>query len=484
MRLPDPRPLDPSAIRAIMAGILLAMFLSALEQTIVGPALPTIGRSLQNVESLSWVVTAYLLACTAVTPLFGKLSDIYGRRVIMLISIAIFQVGSVACALAPNMYLLIAARTLQGIGGGGILPLAHTIIGDMVPPRERARYQAYTAMMFMAASITGPVLGGALTEYVHWTFVFWINLPIGLVAMVIASRALRNLPRNERPHSLDFLGATLLVGAALSLMLAITWGGTQYPWMSWRIMSLLAVSLVLWFAFAVRLRAAPEPFIPLAVLCDSVVASISVLGFFSVGVVIGLSIYLPVYLETVLGFSPSGSGAAMIVFLAAATIGSYIAGHLLMWMAHYKRISMVGLILGIAVLAIFAAKPSGLILWEVTGLLAVGGTGLGMMYPITTVIIQNAVAPHQLGTATGTLNFSRLLGGAITVAAFGAILIGGVGGQGLTLDMLTAGGLARAHASLADQFRWVFAAGAMFLIAGLVALFVIEERPLRGPSQF
>lgn len=481
--VPPPAPLSHTAIRAIMVGILLAMFLSALEQTIVAPALPTIGRTLHDVENLSWVVTAYLLACTAMTPLFGKLSDIYGRRITMLAAVVIFLLGSVACALAPNMPTLIAARALQGVGGGGILPLAHTIIGDMVSPRERARYQAYTSVMFLAASIIGPVLGGVLTDYVHWTMIFWINVPVGLVALVMTDRALRKLPRHDRPHSLDVLGALLMVLAAWSLMLAMTWGGTRFPWLSWQILALVAGSAVLWLLFALRLRTAVEPFIPMAVLREPVVLAINIVGFCSIGVVIGLSIYLPVYFELVLGFSPSGSGTALIVFLMAATIGSFIAGRLIARMTHYKRVPMAGLVLGIVMMALFAMKPDGLSLFQVAGLLFIGGIGLGVMYPVTTTIVQNSVAPHQLGTATGVLNFSRLLGGAIIVAAFGAIILGGAseGGKGLTLEMLM-GGAAKSGADFAMLFRTVFTAGAVFLAVGLVAMLLIEERPLRGPS--
>ena len=217
---------------AIIVGILLAMFLSALEQTIVAPALPTIGRVLADVENLSFVVTAYLLAATAVTPLFGKFADIHGRRVAMLVAVAIFIVGSVACALAPTMGTLVAARALQGIGGGGILPIAQTIIADMLAPRERPLYQSYSAVMFMAASVLGPVLGGLLTDYLHWSLIFWINVPMGLVALVMTDRALRRLPRYERPHRLDLLGAGLMVAAALVLMLALAWGGRRFAWTS------------------------------------------------------------------------------------------------------------------------------------------------------------------------------------------------------------------------------------------------------------
>src|SRR6195256_5753286 len=190
-------PVDQATVRSIIAGIMLAMFLSALEQTIVAPALPTIGRSLADVENLSWVVTAYLLSTTLATTLFGKLSDIYGRRALMLISVSVFVLGSVACALAPTIWVLVAARALQGLGGGGILPLAQTVIADILSPRERPMVQSYSSVMFMSASILGPVLGGFLTDYIHWSMIFWINLPLGAVALAMTNRVLRRLPRHE-----------------------------------------------------------------------------------------------------------------------------------------------------------------------------------------------------------------------------------------------------------------------------------------------
>jgi EmrB/QacA subfamily drug resistance transporter len=480
--------LDHAAIRAILGGILLAMFLSALEQTIVAPALPTVGHALGGVEDLPWVVTSYLLANTALTPLFGKLSDIHGRRRMMLVAIVIFLVGSVACALAPSMPLLIAARALQGIGGGGILPLAHTIIGDMVSPIERPRYQSYTSVMFMVASIAGPVLGGVLTDYLHWTMIFWINLPLGLVALWMTDRALKKLPRNDKPHRLDIAGAVLMVLAALSLMLALSLGGqdrggTHYAWTSAPILSLLAGAVVLWALFALRLALAAEPFVPLGIMRNPIVGAVTAAGFFSVGVIIGLSIVLPLYFELVLGLSPSGSGTALIVFLAAATFGSWIAGRLMVRTPHYKRVPAGGLLLGLIMLAALALRPAGLSLVEVCLLLTIGGTGLGVMYPVTTTIVQNAVPPHQLGTATGALNFARQLGGTLIVAAFGSILLGGFAGgeHALTLDRLRAGG--GQGADFAALFRLMFGAGAGFLALGLVAVLAIEERPLRGPAR-
>jgi len=292
------------------------------------------------------------------------------------------------------------------------------------------------------------------------------------------------LPRHDRPHKLDMLGAMLMVCAALSLMLAMTWGGTRYAWGSAQILGLLAGAVALWILFVWRVARAPEPFIPLSILRAPIVGATAAAGFFSVGVIIGLSIFLPLYFELVLGFSPSGSGTALIVFLAALTAGSFVAGRLMVRLTHYKLVPIVGMLVGIAMLVTFAWKPGGLSLLEVCGLLTIGGAGLGVMYPVTTTIVQNSVVPHQLGTATGALNFARQLGGAIIVAAFATIVLGGIdsGGHGLTLDMLR-GGVKLAGADFALLFRWLFAAGAAFLAAGLVAVLLIEERPLRGPSQ-
>ena len=473
-------PVDQATALAIIVGIMLAMFLSALEQTIVAPALPTIGRSLADIDNLSWVVTAYLLSATVATPLFGKLSDIYGRRTMMLISVSVFILGSIACALAPTMWALILARALQGIGGGGILPLAQTVIADLLSPRERPIVQSYSSVMFMSASILGPVLGGFLTDYVHWSLIFWINLPLGALALMMTDRALRRLPRNERPHQLDFVGAALMVVAAVALLLALTWGGKHYPWVSPQILGLVGGSAVLWLLFALRLRLAPEPLIPLTMVREPLVAIIVTAGFFSVGTIIGLSIFVPLYIELVLGQSASASGVALIAFMGGATLGSLLAGRLISRIERYKRVPLAGLPFGILALIVFAVWPADLSLTEVALLLAVGGGGIGTMYPLTTVVIQNAVPLHQLGTATGTLSFFRQLGGAIIVAVFAAIVFGGVGpGDGArTLDLLAGAGAA----DFAMAFRFVFIAAAVFLAAAFIAVLAMEERPLRGPA--
>jgi EmrB/QacA subfamily drug resistance transporter len=474
-----PTPIDHAAVRAIVAGIMLAMFLSALEQTIVAPALPAIGRSLGGVDELSWVVTAYLLAVTATTPLFGKLSDIYGRRVVLLWAIGIFVGGSIACALAPTIWALVFARGLQGIGGGGLLPIAQTIIADLLSPQERPVVQGRTSVMFMSASILGPVLGGFLTDKLHWSLIFWINLPLGAVALVMSERALRQLPRNERPHQLDIMGAALMVGAGVSLMLALAWGGTHYPWRSAIIVVLLAGSALLWGLFAARLLSAREPFIPLTILRGRVTSTITCAAFFGVGTIIGITIYTPLYCETVLGFSASSSGLALIAFMAGTVVGSLTAARLMVRLVHYMRVPLLALLFALMALGALAADPVNQSVARLVFLLFVLGCGVGPMYPMSTIVMQNAVKPHQLGTATGTLNFFRTLGGAIIVAVFGAIVLGSAtdGAAVVTLERLAA-----AHGDLAPAFRSVFIAAMICLAIAFCSLLAVEERPLYGPG--
>jgi EmrB/QacA subfamily drug resistance transporter len=471
-------PLDHVAVRAIVAGIMLAMFLSALEQTIVAPALPAIGRSLGGIDDLSWVVTAYLLAVTVTTPLFGKLSDIYGRRLVLLWAIAIFIAGSIACALATTIWVLIVARGLQGLGGGGLLPIAQTIIADLLSPRERPIVQGRTSIMFMSASILGPILGGFLTDQLHWSLIFWINLPLGLVALVMSERTLRRLPRNERPHQLDLIGAMLMVGAGLALMLALAWGGTHYPWTSWPIVSLFAASAMLWVLFAARLLTAREPFIPLTISRGRVTSTITCAAFFGVGTIIGITIYTPLYCETVLGFSASTSGLALIAFMAGTVVGSLTAARLMVRLVHYMRVPLAGLLSAAIALALLAVDPVNSSIARLVLLLFVVGCGVGPMYPMSTIVMQNAVKPHQLGTATGTLNFFRTLGGAIVVAIFGAIVLGGGGDDA---GVMTVERLAAAHADLAPEFQGVFIAAVIFLGIAFCSLLAVEERPLHGP---
>ncbi|MGB8527823.1 MAG: MFS transporter, partial [Rhodoplanes sp.] len=351
-------PLDPIAVRKIVLGILLAMFLGALDQTIVATALATIGRELADVENLSWVVTAYLVTATAVTPLYGKLSDIHGRRAMLLLAIAVFSIGSVASALAPTMMVLIIARAFQGLGGGGLLSLAQTVIADVVSPRERGRYQGYIGAVFASASIGGPVIGGFFAEHLHWSLIFWINLPLGLLALLMSNSALKRLPRHDRPHRLDFAGAALMIGATVALLLMLTWGGNRYPWGSAPILVLLAAAVALAVLFVIRQLAAREPFLPLSILLNPVVGMGTASVALVFGTMVGLTIFVPIYFEVVRGLTASQSGFALIPQLAGTVVGATTVGRAMRHREHYKRMPVMGLSVAIAGLVVLAIDPN------------------------------------------------------------------------------------------------------------------------------
>jgi EmrB/QacA subfamily drug resistance transporter len=473
-------PLTHRQIVRIVQGITLAMFLGALDQTIVATALPTIGRHFGNVEDLAWVVTAYLLTGTAATPLLGKLSDMYGRRILMLSAVTIFVVGSVACALAPDMTSLIVARGFQGLGGGGLIALAQTVIADVVSPRERGRYQGYIAAVFALSSVGGPVLGGFLTEHIDWSLIFWINVPLGALALAIGWHTLRLVPFHKRDHRLDAIGAALMVLASLSLLLALSWGGARFPWLSLEIGGLVAASVVLWTAFAWRLMRAQEPFLPLNILANKVVRAATLAGACNMGTLVGMTIFAPVYFETVMHLSASQSGLALIPMLGAVVLTASLTGRALTGMVHYKRIPIAGSIGGILALAMLAIWPDRMPLPAVLALLSVVGLGFGMVFPVSTVCMQNAVDRRQMGIATGAANFFRSLFSALVVAILGAIVLGNLGGAaGVSVEMLARSASAP---DLAYAFRLVFVACAVVLAIGLSFVIALEELPLRGPG--
>ena len=478
-----PAPLPHSEVRKIFFGLMLGMFLAAINQTIVATALPTIGRYFSDFENLPWIVTSFLLTSTAAAPLYGKLSDIHGRRTMMLIALGIFTLGSVACALAPNMLSLILGRALQGAGGGAIFPVAQSVIADIIAPRERGRYQTYTGIVWVSAGVGGPVLGGVFAEYFHWSLIFWFNVPLGLIAAWLAYVQLRRLPRHERKRRLDLLGAALMMAASIPLLLALTWGGARYPWLSWTIGSLFAGAAVLWTLFAWRMRTAPEAFLPIPVLANPVVRWGILATTCAMGASIALTIYVPLYYEVVHRLSASDSGLGLITIVVMTTPGSIFAGRIMMYRTHYKWVPMVGLTFGIAALLAIAWDPHMPVL-AVVGLLAVVGVAIGTCYPVGTVSVQNAVARHQVGIAMGAMNFFRSLGAALLVAIMGAIVLAGFGaapqrGAGTT-DF--AGMLARLGIDLAPVFSWVFVAAAVTLALGIVSFVMMEEKPLRGPT--
>ena len=476
---PAARALSHPEVRAIVLGIMLAMFLGALDQTIVATALPTIGRNFGDLGDLSWVVTAYLLTATAVTPLYGKLSDIHGRRVMMLTAIGIFMLGSLACALAQSMTVLVFARALQGLGGGGLMALSQTIIADIVSPRERGRYQGYIGAVFATSSVGGPVLGGFLTEHLHWSLIFWINLPLGLAALGMTSNVLRRVPFRARKHQLDVIGALLMIAAAVALLLALSWGGRRFAWISAEIGALLLASAVLWGLFAWRLVSAAEPFLPLTVLGNPVVRCAALAGACNMGTLVGMTIFVPLYFEVVLHLSAGESGLALIPLMGATVLSSTITGRLMTHVVHYKRMPLAGLALAILALVPLSIWAAAMPVIVVLILLAVIGSGLGTVFPVSTVCMQNAVSQHQMGIATGAANFFRALISALVVAVLGAIVLGGLGGvPGMSVEMLAR--TASAH-DIGIAFRFVFMACALVLSFGMAFLIAMEERTLKGP---
>src|SRR5262244_730632 len=476
-----PRTLPPAEARTIFVGLMLTVFLAALNQTIVATALPTMGRYFNDFENLSWIVTSYLLTSTAVAPLYGKLSDIHGRRAVMLASIGIFATGSAACAVAPDMLSLILGRALQGIGGGGILPVAQAIMADAITPRERGRYQAYMAVVWVTSGVGGPILGGVLSEHFHWSLIFWINLPLAIAAAMMTYTRLERLPRHERRHRLDILGAGLMMASAVLLLLALTWGGTRFPWVSAPIIALVAASGVLSLALAWWLTRAPEPFLPLSVMAEPVMYTGTAANSFAMGASIGLVIFVPLYYELVHHLSASDSGLALVP-LALTTPGSILSGRAMLHMRRYKWVPEVGLVVGIAGLGLLIWQPA-LALWGVIVIMSVVGIAVGTVYPVCTVSIQNAVPNHQVGVAMGAMNFFRALASAFAVAVMGAILLAGLGvtvGRGGSAAAVVAT-VAGSGFDFASVFRWVFVAAELFLAGSLATLILMEERPLRGP---
>ena len=450
---------------------MIAMFLGALDQTIIAAALPTMARDLGGFESISWVASIYLLAATAVTPLYGKISDIHGRRITMLAAIFIFIIGSIACALAPTMLTLIIARGIQGLGGGGLLSLAQTVIADVVAPKERGKYQIYFASIYLSASLLGPLLGGLLTEHLHWSFIFWINLPIGLVAWVMTNNTLKLLPLHNRPHQLDIPGAILIVLATITLMLALDEGGVRIAWTSPFIIGLFVASALFWILFVFRIKHAAEPLIPIDMLANPIVSTSTIAALFSMGTYVALSILMPVYFETARGLSTSDSGLALIPFMAGTVIGATMAGQTMGRITHYKRLPLVGTFISACAALSLAFFNEKLSIIELEAIFTLISIGLGTVLPTTTVAIQNAVKPHQLGVATGTMNFFRQLGGAILVAVFGAIL----------LNMNAPAGNGATHSG--NSFFLMYIATAIGFFAAFVALLFMEEKPLRSAAK-
>jgi EmrB/QacA subfamily drug resistance transporter len=408
-------------IMVIMSGLMLGMLLAALDQTIVATALPTIVGDLGGLNHLSWVVTAYLVASTVTTPLYGKFSDVYGRKRTFQFAIVVFLFGSALAGLSQSMIELIAFRGLQGIGAGGLMTLAMTIIGDVVPPRQRGRYQGYMGAVFALASVIGPLLGGFFVDQLSWRWVFYVNIPVGAVALVVTSIVL-DLPYTRMVHRIDYAGTVLLVSAVGSILLAVTWGGTQYAWGSPIIITLGVVGAILMVAFVTVERRAAEPVLPLYLFKNRVFA-VSTATMFIVGLAMfGGIIYLPLFLQVVGRKSATSAGLLLLPLILGIVFTSIISGRVISRTGRYKAFPVVGML--VMSLGLYLLSTMGPTTTEAGAgaYMVVLGLGLGMVMQVLVLAVQNAVERRDLGTATGAATFLRSMGGSFGVALFGAVL--------------------------------------------------------------
>ncbi len=470
----EPTPLTHGEKRIIVMSMMLPVFLGSIDQSILASALPTIGRVFGDVNELPWVITSYLIAATALTPLYGKFADIHGRRASLLIALVIYMAGAFISASASSMLMLICGRVVQGMGGGGMISSAQMVLGDMAPPKERAKYYTYFSIAFTTAGGCGPALGGWICDHLYWWMIFIWKIPFCILTIVLALKTLRRLPWHGRPHRLDFVGAILVMAASSCFMLALNLGGVHYPWLSAPVLGLLGAALILGVGFVVRLLTAVEPLIPIAILSDAAARLTIAAHSFGWGSIVCLNIFLPMYLQSALGWSATSSGLSLMILMVTLNISAGLSSQVIGRVRHYKLLPLCFLCIGLgAVIALaFSAESMNSLRFEI--ILFLIGIGFGPTAPLTQVALQNTVAIQNLGAAIGTMNFARTLMGTMLIAGFGAIILANA-----PVDAAP-GSLGHAFLGNAsvETFRTVFLAIAGTLAISFLAVILLEEKPL------
>ncbi|WP_369034524.1 MULTISPECIES: DHA2 family efflux MFS transporter permease subunit [Streptomyces] len=490
----------PGNVLVSIGALLLGMLLAALDQTIVSTALPTIVSDLGGMDHLSWVVTAYLLASTAATPLWGKLGDQYGRKQLFQAAIVIFLIGSALCGMAQNMPQLIGFRALQGLGGGGLMVLSMAIVGDLVPPRERGRYQGLFGAVFGATSVLGPLLGGLFTEHLSWRWVFYVNLPVGAVALAVIATVLR-IPRRSERHVIDYLG-TLLIASVATCLILVTSLGASWGWGSARIVGLAVLGVVLAFCFVLAERRAAEPVLPLKLFRLRTFTLTAVISFIVGFAMFGAMTYLPTFLQVVQGVSPTMSGVHMLPMVLGLLVASTVSGQIVSRTGRWKVFPIAGTgvtALGLLLLHQLDEHSST---GEMSAYFLVFGLGLGLVMQVLVLIVQNAVSYEDLGVATSGATFFRSIGASFGVAVFGTVFSSRLGDKltdafrgvqlptGVSVDALEADprGIAALPSAVrpaaleayASAITDVFLYAAPVAVLGFVLAWFLREDRLRG----